>query len=645
LLEKPLQPTDNDQVMTALRYARQYPLLAATFAVAIIAGILTAVAPASVPWVLGIYSGAIAARALWHMIRELIKGSFGLDILAVTAIGATIAVGEYWASLVIVLMVVTGEALEDYAAGRAQRDLTALVSGAPRIAHVESNGTITDVEVDAVEVGATILVRAHEMVPVDGALISEVGTFDESSLTGESVPKELAAGDLVLSGSINGAGAATIRVTRPASESQYQQIVSLVEEAANSRSPMVRMADKYAIPFTVLSLGIAAAAWIFSGDASRFAQVLVVATPCPLLIATPVAFMGGMSRAARRGIIVRTSAALEQLHSAKSFGFDKTGTLTHGRPQLLAATPATTAVDSDTLLHLAASAEQGSAHVLAEALVAGAGSRELKLVAPSDVVETTAGGITATVDGRAVVVGKYAFVAEKLGATIPTEALQPGELAIYVGVDGEYAGTLTMRDQVRSDAAATVAALREQGVEDIAMFTGDAEATARHIAGSIGIEDVHAGLLPADKVAGVKSLPHHPVVMVGDGVNDAPVLAAADVGIAMAARGATAASESADVVILHDSISRVAEAHAIGRYTVKVAIQAIWIGIIISVALMLFATTGMLPAFVGAWLQEVVDVIAILWALRAATGGVRAIRARRRISAPSIPAAVAPVAA
>lgn len=573
------------------------------------------------------WSAWIAVRSLVGMIREFRQGNFGLDILALTAIIATALVGEYWATLVIVLMITGGEALEDYANGRAKRDLTALISNAPREAHrLDADGNAQDIPVDEVQVGDELIIRAHEVVPVDGTLTSESGSFDESSLTGESLPRELVQGDKVLSGSVCGGSAVTIIATEIASSSQYQQIVSLVQAASESRSPMVRMADKYAIPFTIIAFAIAAFAWWRSGSPVRFAEVLVVATPCPLLIAAPVAFMAGMSRAARRGIIFRSSSSLEQIRNAKSFAFDKTGTLTVGAPKLVAVRPAEAprliavrpveGQSEDDLLLLAASAEQGSTHILAEAIVAGAKERGIELATPSELHEETGGGATAVVNGHTVVVGKRAYLISQTGVEPPAVELDPGQLSVLVAVDGQFAGNLVLSDTIRSDAAETVAQLRANGVQHIAMFTGDEPATANFVAQQVGINEVHASCLPADKLNGVRELPG-PVVMVGDGVNDAPVLAAADVGIAMAARGSTAASESADVVILKDEVSNVAAAQRIGRQTVNVAMQSIWIGIGISIALMLFAATGRLPALAGAWLQEGVDAVTIVWALRA----------------------------
>lgn len=644
---------------------RDYPFLAATLAVIAAAGVLSAVAPAVVPWLLSVFGGAMALRAAVTMVRELRKGTFGVDILAVTAITATIAVGEYWAAVVIVLMLTGGEALEEYAAGRAKRDLTALASHAPRTAHLLTSdavaggastrtadggpdaigtgsgaaGGLREVPVDDVQVGDLVLVRPGEVVPCDGLLRTGAGVFDDSSLTGESLPQERTEGDVVYSGAVNGAAAVTIEVTRRAADSQLQRIVALVEEAAASRAPMVRLADRYALGFTAVALTIAGAAWWISGEPLRFAQVLVVATPCPLIIGAPVAFMAGMSRAARRGAIIRSSATLEKLHRARVFAFDKTGTLTRGVPAVVDLRGAAGCSGAD-LLRLAAGAEQASAHPLAAAIVASARTHDLALDAPQEVTETLAGGVSATVDGRAVVVGKRDFVARALRTEVPVPALAPGELAVHVAADGAYAGCVVLRDEVRPDAATTLERVRADGVQRVLMLTGDEEATARHIAAGLGIDDVRAGCLPVDKVDAVRALVDTggagagAVVMVGDGVNDAPVLAAADVGIAMAARGSTAATESADIVILTDELGRVADALEIGRHTVQVALQSVWIGITVSVALMLVATTGALPAVVGAWLQEAVDVIAIAWALRAmGPGALR--RWRRQTVAPA----------
>lgn len=601
--------------------ARRYPFVVATLLVAAVAGVLTATPWSTVsPWLLAGFAVLMAARSAWAMVRELRAGTFGIDILAVTAIVASVAVGEYWAAIVIVLMLTGGEALEDYAANRAKRDLTALLSRAPQLGHrVMADGSTEDVPIEAVVPGDQVVVRANEVVPVDGTLVSELGVFDESSLTGESLPVERSAGQEVLSGGVNGQAAVVLHVTRAAKDSQYQQIVSLVESAAASTSPMVRLADRIALPFTAVAFVIAGVAWLVSGDAVRFAEVLVVATPCPLIIAAPVAFMAGMSRSAREGAIVKSSATLEKFHRAQAFAFDKTGTLTQGEPSLVEVL-APGAIEPDELLRLAASAEQFSAHVLAAAVIKAAIGRGLVLAGSTDAEESTANGVTANIDGHTVVVGKRSFISATVGQEIPGAPLDSGELAVYVAIDGTSAGSLVFRDEVRANARATVDSLRIQGIRRIVMLTGDDRPTAEHVAASLDIDDVRANCLPIDKVNAVTAITERPVVMVGDGVNDAPVLAAADVGIAMGARGSTAASESADVVILRDDISRVARALTVGRETVNVALQSIWVGIGLSVSLMIIAAFGVLPALIGAWLQEGVDVISILWALRASTG-------------------------
>ncbi|MGH3703581.1 MAG: heavy metal translocating P-type ATPase, partial [Agromyces sp.] len=403
-----------------------------------------------------------------------------------------------------------------------------------------------------------------------------------------------------------------------AADSQYQQIVALVTAAADSKAPVVRLADRYAVPFTVFSLALAGVAWWASGDPARFAEVLVLATPCPLLIAAPVAFIGGMSRAARNGVIVKGGGVLEQLAAAKTAVFDKTGTLTYGSPTLVAIRPEP-GFGEDELLAAVASAEQYSSHVLATSMIEAAKQRSLPLVEAEWAREAATNGVTAKLDGREVVVGKFAFVREHAHEAERT-AIAPGELAVYVAVDGRFAGAILASDRLRDNAAATLARLGELGVHQTMMLTGDAKATADHIAAELGITRVRADCLPADKVAEVAAIAERPVIMVGDGVNDAPVLAAADVGIAMGAKGATAASESAAAVILVDDISRTAKAVEIGRDTVRIALQSIWLGIIVSIGLMVIAAFGVIPATIGALLQEVVDLVTILAALRAIGG-------------------------
>lgn len=622
---------------------RSYPLVAVTLLVGAVGLVLLATpARPAAAWIVGVYAIGVAVWQGFGMVRQLVRGHAGLDILAVTAITAAVLVGEPWAALVVVLMLTGGEALEDYAQHRSKRELTALLTRTPQRAtritgggsdgaedragagagygtdNGSGEGTET-VPVEQIEVGDLLLVRPGEVVPVDASLLTAEAEFDESSVTGESLPVERAAGERVASGVVNGSTAIRMRAAAGAAESQYQQIVELVRQAQGSRAKTVRLADRYAVPFTVLSLLIAGTAWALSGDPVRFAEVLVVATPCPLLIAAPVAFLGGMSRATRFGLIVKGGGTLEQLAGVRSAAFDKTGTLTTGRPEPRAVRPEP-GFTEERLLQLAASAEVYSSHVLAGAVVSAAKARGVALLPVESAAESATNGVEARIETQVaegvIRVGKPSWVAES-APELRRASLDAGELAIYVALDDRFAGTLVMRDRLREEAPATLAELRELGIERMVMVTGDVAATADAMAARAGISEVHAECSPADKVRIVSGLRPRPLVMVGDGLNDAPVLAAADVGFAMGARGATAASESADVVNRFDRIDGVTRAIRIGRDTVRIALQSIWLGIVISVGLMAVAAFGFLPALAGAWLQEAVDLVAILGALRA----------------------------
>lgn len=607
-----------------LRPLTRYPIITATVVVGVLALVLAlADLTDAARWVSVLSVSGFIVFTLVGMIRDVLRGHVGLDILAVVAMVATLAVGEYAASLIIVLMLSGGQALEDIAGRRANRELTALLERAPRTAHRVRTGpdgtdAVADVPADEVAVGDVLLIRPAEIVPVDGVLLSPAANMDESSLTGESMPVPRTAGEEVLSGSVNGSAAIRVRALRRSADSQYQQIVALVREAQESRAPVVRLADRFAIPFTAVSLVIAGAAWGISGDPTRFAEVLVLATPCPLLIAAPVAFLGGLSRAARAGVIIKGGAVIEQLARVRTAAFDKTGTLTRGHPTVVEVRAADGWTPDD-VLRLAASAEQYSTHVLADGIRRAAEERGLPLSAATAAEETATNGVRAAIEGRSVVVGKPRYV-RSLAPDTRTVEIASGQAAAYVAVDGVFAGALILADDPRAESAGVIAWLRAHGVERAVMLTGDAEPTARAIAAAVGIDEVRAELLPADKVQLAAGLQPRPVLMVGDGVNDAPVLAAADVGIAMGAKGATAAGEAASVVILKDSLAGVVDAVAIGRDTLRVALSAIGIGIALSIGLMLVATTGLIPAVAGALVQELVDLATILYALRALTG-------------------------
>ena len=604
----------------------RYPVFAATIVLAVIGGILALSGlEEATRWIISIFALAVAAKESVGMIRSILKGHWGIDVLAVTAIIATVLVGEYWASIIIVLMFTGGEALEDYAESRAKRELTSLLNNSPQIAHREvySNAgaekgalfATEDCPVGELQVGDVVVVKPGELIPVDGTLLTAEATLDESSLTGESIPVERTKGDGVISGSVNGSAVFRMEVTARAEDSQYQRIVELVKEASESKAPFVRMADRYAVPFTIVAYVLAITAWIISGNPSHFAEVLVVATPCPLIIAAPVAFIAGMSRAARHGIIVKNGGTLEKLARIKTVAFDKTGTLTHGQPVLSSVITAP-GIEEDELVRLAAIAEQYSSHTLAHSIVLGAQQRGLTVSPCNDVTETTAAGLTASIEGKKVVVGKYSFIAEQDPSAVRVE-INAGELAVYVSIDGKFAGALLLRDELRPDAPDTLQWLAALGIRHTLMLTGDGKVTAEHVARELGVTNVQAECLPLDKVHAVEAVTDRPVMMVGDGVNDAPVLAAADVGVAMGARGSTAASESADVVIMKDDLHRIARAIEIGQQTIRIATQSIWIGISLSLILMVLATFGLIPAVVGAGFQEVIDVVAIVNALRA----------------------------
>ncbi|MCI1748559.1 MAG: heavy metal translocating P-type ATPase [Acidipropionibacterium sp.] len=619
-----------EPMKTGLKLAGRYPLVILVCATALIGAVLGMLSqPTATRWVISLVCLAVAARLAVGMIRDLRSGRYGVDLLAIVAILAAAAVGEYWASLVICLMVTGGEALEDYASARAGRSLSALLDNAPHeVGRINSDGLVDRISVDQVNVGDRIQVRPGEMVGVDGLLQVGNATVDESSLTGESMPVLRRPGEQLMAGSVNGPTAVVMRATATAADSQYQRIVALVREAQDSRAPFVSLADRVAVPFTAVSLAIAGLAWFLSGDAVRFAEVLVVATPCPLIIAAPVAFMAGTSRAAKLGIIVRDSGALEQLARVRTAAFDKTGTLTRGTPAVTAIHPSE-GVSDDRVLELAAAVEQMSTHPIATAITSEARRRGIAPQPVEDAQEVTAAGIGAVLEGRRVRVGTQSFAGgdaatrqKALDSSLTTPATptpagskQAAATRVYVSCDERLIGVIEASDPVRPEAVGTLAELARLGVGRTMMLTGDSRATADLVAGQLGVSTARAGLTPADKVEAVRSADRRPVMMVGDGVNDAPVLAVADVGVAMGAKGSAAAVESADVVVMEDDLFRVARAVQIGRRTLSVAWQAIGIGIGLSLALMLVGATGAMPAVVGAGLQELVDLACILWAL------------------------------
>lgn len=565
----------------------------------------------------------------WSVARSLFRGDVGVDAIALAAMAASLALGEYLAGAVVGLMLAGGNALEDSAAGRARKELESLVGRAPRVAHRRTGDRIEEVPVEAVSIGDHVLVRQGEVVPVDGLVMSGEAVLDESALSGEALPVSYKRGAPVRSGTANAGDAFELRATRPASESAYAAVVRLVREAESHKAPFVRMADRYAAFFLPVTLIASGLAWALSGDPVRGLAVLVVATPCPLILAAPVAILSGVSRAARAGVIVKGGAAIERLGEARTVILDKTGTLTLGTPEIEQLVPMGGS-DGTEMLRLAASVDQLSAHSLAEALVLGARRRGLDLSFPEEVDEGAGQGAEGLVDGRRVAVGSESWLAGR-GYPVPPEAVLgldaangAGRAKILVGVERRLAGAIVMADHLRPDAKELVEDLREAGIRHIALATGDRASVADDIGRAVGVDRVYAEQSPQEKLELVKSIQQDaelcPVVMVGDGVNDAPALALADVGIAMGTAGATVASETADAVILVDRIGRVADAVRIGQRSLSIARQSVLAGIGLSLIAMGFAAFGFIPPVYGALLQEGIDVAVILNALRALHG-------------------------
>ena len=592
---------------------KNWQKLTLTFMIAIIAIILDfGFKQPTMTRVLVTIAGAILAISMFiEMIKTLRSGRYGVDLLAIIAIISTLVIGQYWASLIIIVMLVGGESLEDYAAHRASRELHKLLENSPTFAHKKVGDSYEDTPIDAIEIDDVFLVKASEVVPIDGVVLEGDSWFDESSLTGESEPVTKAIGDDVLSGSINGETAVLIQASKKASDSQYQKIVQLVKESEATPAQFVRLADRYAVPFTIVSLLIAGAAWLISGDMTRFAEVLVVASPCPLILAAPIAFVGGMSRSSRNGLLVKNGTTIEKLSLAKTVAFDKTGTLTTGIIQVKSITPEKTEHSEDDLLQIAAALEIGSNHILAKSLVKLATEKDLALLAVADLRESTGLGLSGVIDNKTYRIGRANFANaedEKVNGT-----------AVFISEDDVFIGKILFEDKIRPESQHVIERLKAQDVQHILMLTGDNQKTAELVAGELGITEMHAGLMPSEKIGILKELPetHRPMVMVGDGVNDAPALALSDVGIALGASGSTVASESADVVVLRNDLNLVPESIKISRETMKVAKEAVLIGIFICIALMLIASTGILPAIIGALLQEVIDTVSILYALKA----------------------------
>jgi heavy metal translocating P-type ATPase len=552
----------------------------------------------------------LVAKTLAGMLRA----RFAADVVAMLAILTALALGQYVAGTVIVLMQSGGEALEAYAMNRASRSLEALLARAPKVAHRQRGDVIDDVPVGAVQVGDLLVIRPGDLVPVDGNVLDGTSTVDQSAITGEPLPLRAVAGTALLSGSLNQQGVLRLRATRPSEDSQYQQIVRLVEGARRKKPPIQRLADRFAVWFTPLTLAMCGVAYLVTGSPTSVLAVLVVATPCPLILATPVAVIAGISRAADLGVIVKHGLAIEQLGRARAVVFDKTGTLTLGKPSV-AHVEALDGGTAGEVLRLAAAAEQLSSHHLARAVTEAGLARNFTLPAVAGFEETAGRGVSARVGEHSVSVGSSGYLRD-LGVGVG-DAVGDGTTA-YVAIDGRAAGTIEFADRLRHQVPVLIQRLAVLGVTETVMLTGDREEPAEAIAAQAGIRTVRANLLPADKVAAVRELVERygNVVMVGDGINDAPALAAATVGVAMGAHGTAVSAEAADVVLLVDDIARVGDAMAISRRMRRIALQSIGIGLGVSFALMVVAALGHISPAAGAVMQEALDAAVILNALR-----------------------------
>ncbi len=575
---------------------------------------------ASLAWALTTMVGIVPL--LGSVVAGLRRRELGVDLIALLAMAGAVLLDEDLAGAVVALMLASGRTLEARASGRASRELRALLQRAPRNAHRYQGGELVLIDVGQVARGDRLLVMQGEVIPVDGRLEEAHAVLDESALTGEPLPVERARGDPVRSGAVNAGPAVDLRATATAADSTYAGIIRLVEQAQSRKAPFVRLANRYALVFVPLTLLLAGAAWLLAGDPVRALAVLVVATPCPLILAAPVAIVSGMSRAARRGVIVKDGGALETLATSQVLLLDKTGTLTAGTPRLREV-KSFNRHETAELLRLAASLDQASLHPLAAAITAAARQRGLVLTLPTDVREQHGAGIRGRVDGHTVALGNAEWAAGGLelpaaARTLRRRGALDGASCAFAAVDGQLAGALILEDPLRPDAARVVRELRRTGIRRVVMVSGDHAEVAESIGVAVGVDQVLSEREPADKVDAVQAAREDGVtVMVGDGVNDAPALAAADVGVAMGARGATASSESADVVLTVDRLDRLAEAMRIARRSRAIALQSVLVGMGLSLAAMLVAAGGWLAPVLGAVIQEAIDVAVILNALRA----------------------------
>lgn len=616
-------------IRSTARLARRYPI--PFFAITgLIVGAILQLAFAQPSLARWVWYGTLivgGAPIVWSTFQGMLRKQFASDVVAMLAIIAAILMDQAFAGVVVVLMQSGGEAIEDYGLRRASSSLDALLARAPRLARKKkTDGSIETIGVSEVRVGDTLVVRPGDLIPVDGTISSGSSEVDEAALTGEPLPKTKSSRDKVLSGSINLNGGLEMIADKPSSESQYAKIVELVRKAQEEKPPIQRLADHYAVYFTPITLVMSALGFLITLNPVTILSVLVVATPCPLILATPIAVISGVNRAARRGIIVKGGAAIEQIGRAKIIAFDKTGTITFGTPFVEEIVP----IDHflpDEILFKAACIGQLSSHVAAQSIAREALQKFPKLETPVNFKETPGAGVEGDVQGEHVAVGSKRFLENLFGKEIVSRNLEniidatqsQGRLLTFVSIGSEPAGVIVFRDQIRAGVPAMIQRLHELGVEETVMLTGDNAQNAKTIAREAGIQNVKADLLPGQKVEALQKLKekYSPLVMVGDGINDAPALATATVGVAMGAHGAGISAEAADIVLLVDDITVLSDAVFIGQRMLKVAKQGIFIGLGFSFALMVVAAFGYIPPAIGAMLQEVIDASVILNALRA----------------------------
>ncbi len=557
-------------------------------------------------------------------IKELLKKNYGADIIAVLAIITSLLLKEYLAGAIIIIMLSGGRALEDFALQSASDALKKLAEAAPSIAHLVKGKEISDIKVESVRVADTLLVKPGELIPVDAVIIKGETSINESALTGEPVPTHKTYNSAVLSGSVNLDNPIQIRAIRKASESKYEQIVKLVRDAQATKAPLHRLADRYGAIFTPVTLFVAAATYIFTQDSINVLAVLVVATPCPLILATPIAIMGGINRSAKKGIIVRNGGAIERVGQAEAVVFDKTGTLTFGLPKIVEIKQFDMTSTKE-ILRYAGSVERLSAHILAKSTVNIAHEQSIDLVFPENFKETFGKGVAGEVDGKQIAVGSQGFIKDHGGEIFPElegfkkEQNELGRIVSFVAIDKKVNSALVFGDEIRPDIKKTISELRNLGIKQIAMLTGDSKKVADQVAAQTGIDLVKAQTLPDEKVEFINKLKetYSHVVMVGDGFNDAPALVSATVGIALGASGSSISSESADIVLVENNIEKVNQVIGIGRKVLSIARGGILFGMGASFVAMLFAAFGFISPVKGAILQEAIDIVVILNALRA----------------------------